>query len=154
MNAHRALCFTVASAAVPGILNAVVLMQKSPDGSLRPMNWGSKFKDGSLRVDIPLESLHLLFNVNYSIVSQGGWQQIALHLGLLTSPFFYRLLVNPHVHRECSSCTPSNHRLIPAFQSSSLLRAALWDDLSRIEREKVNRRMREWLGRHGADHAV
>lgn len=35
------------------------------------MNWGSKFKDGSLRVDIPLESLHLLFNVNYSIVSQG-----------------------------------------------------------------------------------
>lgn len=66
----------IASAAVPGILNAVVLMQKTKEGDLRPMNWGSKFKDGSLRVDIPLESLHLLFNVNYSIVSQ----------------------VNPHVH--------------------------------------------------------
>lgn len=64
--------FTVASAAVPGILNSVVLMQKMKDGSLRPMNWGSKFKDGSLRVDIPLQSLHLLFNVNHSIVSQGG----------------------------------------------------------------------------------
>jgi predicted acylesterase/phospholipase RssA len=46
-------------------------MQKMKDGSLRPMNWGSKFKDGSLRVDIPLQSLHLLFNVNHSIVSQG-----------------------------------------------------------------------------------
>ncbi len=49
-------------------------MQKMKDGSVRPMNWGSKFKDGSLRVDIPLQSLHLLFNVNYSIVSQGEWQ--------------------------------------------------------------------------------
>lgn len=29
-----------------------------------------RFKDGSLRVDIPLQSLHLLFNVNHSIVSQ------------------------------------------------------------------------------------
>jgi predicted acylesterase/phospholipase RssA len=66
----------VASAAVPGILPGVVLMQKTKTGDLRPMNFGSKFKDGSLRVDIPLESLHLLFNVNYAIVSQGvckGW---------------------------------------------------------------------------------
>lgn len=46
-------------------------MQKTKTGDLRPMNFGSKFKDGSLRVDIPLESLHLLFNVNYAIVSQG-----------------------------------------------------------------------------------
>ncbi|KAJ9098167.1 hypothetical protein QFC21_004496 [Naganishia friedmannii] len=63
----------IASAAVPGILNGVVLMQKTAQGDLKPMNFGSKFKDGSLRVDIPLESLHLLFNVNYSIVSQ-GWR--------------------------------------------------------------------------------
>jgi hypothetical protein len=48
-------------------------MQKTPTGDLRPMNFGSKFKDGSLRVDIPLESLHLLFNVNYAIVSQGEY---------------------------------------------------------------------------------
>lgn len=39
----------LASAAVPGILNPVVLMQKLRDGTLVPWNWGSKFKDGSLR---------------------------------------------------------------------------------------------------------
>lgn len=39
----------LASAAVPGILNPVVLVQKLKDGSLVPWNWGSKFKDGSLR---------------------------------------------------------------------------------------------------------
>lgn len=70
---------SVASAAVPGILNGVVLMQKTPQGDLKPMNFGSKFKDGSLRVDIPLESLHLLFNVNYSIVSQGRSSLFSSH---------------------------------------------------------------------------
>ena len=39
----------LASAAVPGILNPVVLMQKLKDGTLVPWNWGSKFKDGTLR---------------------------------------------------------------------------------------------------------
>ena len=39
----------LASAAVPGILNPVVLMQKLKDGSIVPWNWGSRFKDGSLR---------------------------------------------------------------------------------------------------------
>ena len=39
----------LASAAVPGILNPVVLMQKLKDGTIVPWNWGSKFKDGSLR---------------------------------------------------------------------------------------------------------
>ncbi|PWN47704.1 patatin-domain-containing protein [Violaceomyces palustris] len=66
----------LASAAVPGILNPVCLMQKKKDGSVVPWNWGHRFKDGSLRVDIPLQDLHSLFNVNYPIVSQ----------------------VNPHVH--------------------------------------------------------
>ncbi|KAI0092473.1 acyl transferase/acyl hydrolase/lysophospholipase [Irpex rosettiformis] len=66
----------LASAAVPGILNPVVLMQKLRDGSLVPWNWGSKFKDGSLRVDIPVQSLNLYFNVTHPVVSQ----------------------VNPHVH--------------------------------------------------------
>lgn len=46
-------------------------MRKTRDNELRPMNFGSKYKDGSLRVDIPLESLHLLFNMNFAIVSQG-----------------------------------------------------------------------------------
>jgi hypothetical protein len=39
----------LASSAVPGILNPVVLLQKLKNGSVVPWNWGSKFKDGSLR---------------------------------------------------------------------------------------------------------
>ncbi len=39
----------LASAAVPGILNPVALMQKTKDGNIVPWNWGTKFKDGSLR---------------------------------------------------------------------------------------------------------
>lgn len=66
----------LASAAVPGLLNPVCLMQKTRSGQAVPWNWGHRFKDGSLRVDIPLQDLHSLFNVNYPIVSQ----------------------VNPHVH--------------------------------------------------------
>lgn len=60
----------LASAAVPGILNPVVLMRKKRDGSLEPYNFGHKWKDGSLRTDIPLKSLNLHFNVNFSMVSQ------------------------------------------------------------------------------------
>jgi len=66
----------LASAAVPGILNPVVLMQKTRSGCLVPWSWGSRFKDGSLRVDIPLQALNLYFNVTHPVVSQ----------------------VNPHVH--------------------------------------------------------
>jgi len=40
----------IASAAVPGILNPVVLMAKDRDGNVKPHNLGgSRFKDGSLR---------------------------------------------------------------------------------------------------------
>lgn len=60
----------LASAAVPGILNPVVLMMKNRDGSLSPYSFGHKWKDGSLRTDIPLKALNLHFNVNFSIVSQ------------------------------------------------------------------------------------
>ncbi|KAF2132010.1 FabD/lysophospholipase-like protein [Dothidotthia symphoricarpi CBS 119687] len=60
----------LASAAVPGILNPVVLMKKNRDGTLSPYSFGSKYKDGSLRTDIPLKALNLHFNVRFSIVSQ------------------------------------------------------------------------------------
>ncbi|KAI1167920.1 lipase [Nemania serpens] len=60
----------LASAAVPGILNPVVLMMKTLDGSLTPYSFGRKWKDGSLRTDIPLKALNLHFNVNFTIVSQ------------------------------------------------------------------------------------
>jgi predicted acylesterase/phospholipase RssA len=60
----------LASAAVPGILNPVVLMMKRRDGALAQYSFGHKWKDGSLRTDIPLKALNLHFNVNFSIVSQ------------------------------------------------------------------------------------
>lgn len=60
----------LASAAVPGILNPIVLMRKKKDGSLVPYSFGNKWKDGSLRTDIPLKALNIHFNVNFSIVSQ------------------------------------------------------------------------------------
>lgn len=61
----------LASSAVPGILNPVVLMNKDPKtGQLSPFSFGSRFKDGSLRTDIPLESLNTYFNTKFSIVSQ------------------------------------------------------------------------------------
>lgn len=60
----------LASAAVPGILNPVVLMMKKPNGTLTPYSFGHKWKDGSLRTDIPLKALNLHFGVNFSVVSQ------------------------------------------------------------------------------------
>ena len=60
----------LASAAVPGILNPVVLMMKTPGGQLVPYSFGHKWKDGSLRTDIPIKALNLHFNVNFTIVSQ------------------------------------------------------------------------------------
>jgi len=66
----------LASAAVPLVMNPVVLLEKKKDGTVRPWTFQGKHKDGSLRVDVPLESLHIYFNTSFSIVSQ----------------------VNPHVH--------------------------------------------------------
>ncbi len=60
----------LASAAVPGILNAVCLMRKTRGGTLVPYSFGHKWKDGSLKTDIPLKALNTHFNVNFSIVSQ------------------------------------------------------------------------------------
>ncbi|KAK3944744.1 patatin-like phospholipase [Diplogelasinospora grovesii] len=61
----------LASAAVPGILNPVVLMMKTRNsGQLIPYSFGHKWKDGSLRTDIPIKALNLHFNVNFTIVSQ------------------------------------------------------------------------------------
>lgn len=60
----------LASAAVPGILNPVVLMMKTKGGSFMPYSFGSRWKDGSLRTDVPLKALNTFFNVNFTIVSQ------------------------------------------------------------------------------------
>lgn len=60
----------IASAAVPGILNPVVLMTKTKSGTIAPFSFGHKWKDGSLRTDIPLRALNSHFNVTFSVVSQ------------------------------------------------------------------------------------
>ncbi|KAF8165314.1 patatin-like phospholipase domain-containing protein [Crassisporium funariophilum] len=97
----------LASAAVPGILNPVVLMQKVKDGSIVPWSWGSRFKDGSLRVDIPVQALNLYFNVMHPVVSQ----------------------VNPHVHLfffapRGSAGKPVAHRKGKGWRGNFLLSAA------------------------------
>lgn len=61
----------LASSAVPGILNPVVLMMKNPiTDKVTPFSLGSKWRDGSLRTDIPVDSLNAYYNVNFTIVSQ------------------------------------------------------------------------------------
>lgn len=97
----------LASAAVPGILNPVVLMQKLKDGSIVPWSWGSRFKDGSLRVDIPVQALNLYFNVTHPVVSQ----------------------VNPHVHLfffapRGSAGKPVAHRKGKGWRGNFVLSAA------------------------------
>ncbi|RHZ63304.1 hypothetical protein Glove_330g8 [Diversispora epigaea] len=94
----------IASAAVPGILKPVVLMQKSKNGNLVPYNYGHKWKDGSLRTDIPTQPLHMHFNVKSTIVSQ----------------------MNPHVHLffyapRGSIGRPVSHRLGRGWRGGFLL---------------------------------
>ncbi|KAG7665512.1 uncharacterized protein J8A68_000914 [[Candida] subhashii] len=60
----------LASSAVPGILNPVVLMSKHPTGEVVPFSLGNKWRDGSLRTDIPVDALNNYYNVNFTIVSQ------------------------------------------------------------------------------------
>lgn len=62
----------LASAAVPSILPPVPLMQKGADGKITPYNFGNKWKDGSIRTDIPVHALNLYFNVTFTIVSQAN----------------------------------------------------------------------------------
>ncbi|RKP08661.1 acyl transferase/acyl hydrolase/lysophospholipase, partial [Thamnocephalis sphaerospora] len=61
----------LASSAVPGLLPPVVLLMKNAKGEAEPfMHSGLTWRDGSLRVDIPLQALNYYFNVRYTIVSQ------------------------------------------------------------------------------------
>ncbi|KAH9808737.1 acyl transferase/acyl hydrolase/lysophospholipase, partial [Melampsora americana] len=114
----------LASAAVPGVLNPVVLLEKIKDGSLRPWQFQGKHKDGSLRVDVPLESLHLYFNTSFSIVSQ----------------------VNPHIHifffqPRGAPGTPVVHRSGKGWRGGFLLSAL--EQLLKIELTKNFRVIRD-----------
>lgn len=73
----------------------------------RRWEFQGKHKDGSLRVDIPLHSLHLLYNVNFSVVSQ----------------------VNPHIHLfhfapRGAPGRPVSHRKGKGWRGGFLLSAA------------------------------
>ncbi|KAL5530026.1 hypothetical protein ACEPAF_6283 [Sanghuangporus sanghuang] len=113
----------IASAAVPGILNPVVLMQKTKEENLVPWDWGSKFKDGSLRSDIPLQLLNHYFNVTHPVVSQ----------------------VNPHIHLfffapRGSAGKPVAHRKGKGWRGNFLLSAAeQWLKLELTKNFKVIR---------------
>ncbi|KAI3652236.1 hypothetical protein MP228_003539 [Amoeboaphelidium protococcarum] len=82
------------SSAVPGILPPMQLKRKLPDGTIVTYDEeGAFWRDGSIRIDVPIIALHQMFHVNYTIVSQ----------------------VNPHIvlfffdHRG-SSGRPTAHR--------------------------------------------
>lgn len=61
----------LASSAVPYILNPVVLMMKDQKTNKAvPFSMGSKWRDGSLRTDIPVDALNTYYNVTFSVVSQ------------------------------------------------------------------------------------
>jgi hypothetical protein len=79
-------------------------MQKLKNGTIIPYNYGHKWKDGSLRTDIPIQSLHMHFNVKNTIVSQ----------------------VNPHIHLffyapRGSVGRPVSHRLGRGWRGGFLL---------------------------------
>ncbi|KAI0236886.1 hypothetical protein L0F63_001310 [Massospora cicadina] len=57
----------------PGVLEPITLMVKTGDGTLEPyLGPGVKWRDGSIKADIPIESLNAQFNVKYTIVSQAN----------------------------------------------------------------------------------
>eukprot|EP00038_Savillea_parva_P030498 m.78131 g.78131 ORF g.78131 m.78131 type:complete len:622 (+) comp9198_c0_seq1:346-2211(+) len=61
-----------ASCALSGVFNEVEIMCKDTSGRLTPWGGppGTKWSDGSIESDLPIERLRELFNVNHFIVSQ------------------------------------------------------------------------------------
>lgn len=86
----------------------MVLLQKTPKSNhLIPYDYGHRFKDGSLRTDIPTQTLYHTFGVNYTIVSQ----------------------VNPHIHvffyaNQGSPGRPVTHRWGKGWRGGFLASAA------------------------------
>ena len=65
-----------ASACIPGLIEPVVLLEKGPDGALRPYHLADEgderiaMRDGSFESDVPLEALAATFGATFTIVSQ------------------------------------------------------------------------------------
>ncbi|KAJ9084564.1 hypothetical protein DSO57_1023230 [Entomophthora muscae] len=63
----------LASSSIPSVLEPITLMIKMEDGTLEPyLGAGVKWRDGSIKTDIPIEALNAQFNVKYTIVSQAN----------------------------------------------------------------------------------
>ena len=60
----------VASCAIPGVFAPAQLMAKDKNGDIKPLYGNTKWSDGSLESDLPMQRLAELFNVNQFIVSQ------------------------------------------------------------------------------------
>jgi predicted acylesterase/phospholipase RssA len=61
----------IASSAIPHVLQPVTLKCKDAKGVVRDyLGSGARWRDGSLRADIPERELQQLYDVRYSIVSQ------------------------------------------------------------------------------------
>lgn len=73
INAPRVVVWSavLASCAIPGVLKPVQLVEKGEDGSLRPFSGhGARWRDGSIKSDLPLAPLTEQHNANYFVVSQ------------------------------------------------------------------------------------
>ena len=66
----------LASSCVPGLIDPVELLEKGPDGKLRPYHLPGedgeriKMRDGSFESDVPLEALAATFGATFTVVSQ------------------------------------------------------------------------------------
>lgn len=92
---HVIICSAIlASSALPFMLHPIPLISKE-EGVEKPIFYrglGSKWRDGSFRMDIPTEKLTQIFNCQYTVVSQ---------VNPLVIPFFYE--------RYGSGGQPSSH---------------------------------------------
>ncbi len=60
----------VASCAIPGVFEPVQLLAKDQNGKIVPLYQDTKWSDGSIENDLPMQRLAELFNVNQFIVGQ------------------------------------------------------------------------------------
>lgn len=94
-----------ASSCVPGLIEPVELLEKGPDGTLRPYHMADEgderiaMRDGSFESDVPLEALAATFGATFTIVSQ-----VSVHVAHLrfAHPYPYHCahpqLTIPHHH--------------------------------------------------------
>ena len=83
----------VASSSLPGVFESNKLMVKDADGTERYESSDSRFSDGSMEADLPMQQLSEMFNVNHFIVSQANphavmFASFGLGAGVWEHPLF------------------------------------------------------------------